>query len=404
MGRGRRELQLVGGTVNERRHLMLPVPEAVHRAVLGPARRPRRAEWSNDGGRTWVPAPQLGDAEVRADRGAECRYSASADLLGVPLGRSGVNQHITRVRLWQGIAGPRMDVAWIPAGHYVVDGIERTRLGAAVDLLGLEDVIRGAKLPTARTLGPDTAGNLVEPLVAEALPGTGVSWRAGADPGTAVPQFVVDDDRWQALSGGTDSSGTSTGIAAAIAGEVYCDARGVPTMAPAPTLDDPIVWRIPYGVALVKPAEKESAEGLVNVWVISGDGGDGSAAVGPVYVWDDDPNSLTYAGPDPIGDPLAPQRLGMPWVRLRVERYTSPLITSTAQAYTVGRARLADSLGVQSSLTFTAVCHPGLEPGDVVEVEVRPGEWQRHIVDSLSYSLGAASMSCTTRTTTRRLT
>lgn len=381
---------------------MLPVTDAVHRAVLGPARRPKRAEWSNDGGRTWLPA-KVGGAEVRADRGAECRYSASCDLLGVPLGRSGVNSVATYVRLYQGIAGPRMDVAWIPAGVYVVDDVERTLLGASVDLLGLEDAIRGAKFPRARTLGPDSAGALVDPLVAEALPGRRVSWRAGANAATAVPQFVVDEDRWQALSGGTDSSGTSTGIAAACAAEFYVDARGVPTMAPTPTLDDPVVWRIPYGVALVKPAERQSAEGLVNLWVISGDGGDGAPAVGPVFVWDDDPASLTYAGPDPVDDPLAPQRLGMPWVRLRVERYTSPLIASTAQAYTVGRARLADSLGVQATLSFSSVCHPALEVGDVVEVEVRPGEWQRHIIDSLSYSLGAASMSCTTRTTARRL-
>ena len=381
---------------------MLPVTDAVHRAVLGPARRPRRAEWSNDGGRTWMPA-QVGDSDVRADRSAECRYSASAELLGVPLGRSGVNTVATQVRLFQGIAGPRMDVAWIPAGVYVVDGVERTRLGASVDLLGREDVLRAAKFVTARTLGPDTAAALVDPLVAEALPGAVVSWRAGVDPSTAVPQFVVDEDRWQALSSGTDSSGSSTGIAAALGGEFFCDARGVPTMAPTPTLDDAVVWRIPYGVALVKPTEQQSAEGLVNLWVISGDGGDGSPTVGPVFVWDDDPNSPTYAGPDPVNDPLAPQQLGLTGVRLRVERYASALITSTDQAYSVGASKLADSLGVQATLSFTSVCHPALEPGDVVEVEVRPGEWQRHIVDSLSYSLGGASMSCSTRTTARRL-
>jgi hypothetical protein len=382
---------------------MLQVSDAVHRAVLGAARRPRLAEWSNDGGQTWQPA-RVGDSEVRAERSAECRYTAGCELLGVPLGRSGVNSVATQVRLFQGIAGPRMDVAWIPAGVYVVDDVDRTRLGASVELLGLEEAIRGAKLPIARTLGPDSAGALVDPLVAEALPGRAVSWRPGADPATPVPQFVVDDDRWQALSGGTDSSGTSTGIAAALGAEFYCDARGVPTMAPTPTLDDPVVWRIPYGVALVRPAERQSAEGLVNLWVISGDGGDGSPAVGPVFVWDDDPASLTYAGPDPVNDPLAPQRLGLSWVRLRVERYASALITSTAQAYAVGRAKLADSLGVQATLSFTSICHPALEVGDVVEVEVRPGEWQAHIVDSLSYSLGGASMSCSTRTTARRLT
>lgn len=382
---------------------MLPISAQALQA-LRVARRPKRAEWSNDGGRTWVPA-QVGAAEVRPDRTAECRYTATAELLGVPVGRSGINTVATRVRLWQGIQGPRMsEPEWIPAGVYVVDDVDRTRLGAKVDLLGLEDAIRGAKFPVPRTVGPDTARALVPDLVGEALPGAPVAWRPGVDPDTVVPRIVAEEDRWAVLSSGTDSTGTATGIAAALGAEFYVDARGIPTMSPVPTLADPVVWRVPYGHALVEPAEKQSAEGLVNVWAITGDGGDGQPTVGPVVVWDDDPNSLTYAGPDPVGDPLAPQRLGLTHVRLRVARYTSALITSTAQAYTVGRAKLADSLGVQSSLTFTAVCNPALEPGDVVEVEVRPGEWQTHLIDSCPYSLGAVSMSCTTRTSTRRVT
>ncbi|MDT0381438.1 phage tail protein [Streptomyces sp. DSM 42041] len=378
--------------------------DAAREAVTGPAaRRPRRAEYSNDGGVTWLPA-RCGDGTVTPDRTAECRYSADVELLDVTLGAAGINTEATQVRLFQGIAGPRMDVEWIPAGVYVVDGVKRTRLGAKLDLLGLEEPIRSASFPTARTVGPDTAGDLVPALVGEALPATPVSWRRGVDQATPVPRFVVDEDRWAALSGGTDESGTQTGIAAALGAECWVDARGVFTMAPIPTLADPVVWRVPYGLAMVEPAEEQSAEGVVNLWVVTGDGGDGTATVGPVFVWDDDPNSLTYAGPDPIEDPLAPQRLGLSGVRLRVERYSSPLITSTGQAYNVGRARLADSLGVQSSLSFTAVCNPALEPGDVVDVEVRPGEWQRHIIDSCPYALGGASMSCTTRTTTRRTT
>lgn len=392
----------MGVAVDERGH-MIPISSAAYEALLRTARRPKRAQWSNDGGRTWVEA-RVGEARVTPDRNAECRYSGSAELIGVPYGRDGINTEATRVRLWQGIAGPRMDTEWVPAGSYVVDRARRTRLGASVDLLGLEDAIRSASFPTARTIGPDTAAGVVPTLVGEALPGAPVSWRRGVDKAIRVPRFVVDEDRWQALSTGTDSSGTATGIAAALAAECFFDARGVFTVSPVPSLDDPVVWRIPYGVAMVEPTEEQSAEGLVNVWAISGDGGDGSPAVGPVYVWDSDPNSLTFAGPDPVEDPLAPQRLGLTGVRLRVSRYSSPLITSTAQAYAVGRAKLADSLGVQSSLSFTAVCHPGLEPGDLVEVEVRPGEWQRHIIDSCPYELGSASMSCTTRTTARRLT
>ncbi|MEU6872385.1 phage tail protein [Streptomyces sp. NPDC046751] len=383
---------------------MLPISARALAALAGAARRPIRAEWSNDGGASWVPVPQLAAAEVRPDRTAECRYSGTADLIGIPLGASGVNTVTTQVRLFQGIQGPRMDVEWVPAGVYVVDRLTRTRYGAQVDLLGREEVVRSAKLPAPRAVGPDSAQALAEQLLAEALPRVPIAWLDGVDPSTPVPAHVIEEDRWAALAGGTDTAGTDTGIAAALGADLYADAAGVLTFAPIPTLDDPVVWRIPYGLALVEPAEQETAEGLVNLWAVSGDGGDGAPATGPVYVWDDDPASITYAGPAPVADPLAPQREGLSGVRIRAERYTSALITNVGQAYDVGRARLADSLGVQASLSFTSVCHPGLEPGDVVEVEVRPGEWQRHIIDSCPYTLGSATQSCTTRTTTRRVT
>lgn len=381
---------------------MLPTPPQVLAALGQATRRPAAAEWSNDGGQTWT-AARLGSGQVNADRSAEARYSASAELLSAPTGRGGINTEATRIRLRQGVAVARSDPWWFPAGTYVVDRVRQGRVGVAVDLLGLEDPIRTAVFPTARTVGPASARVVAEQLVGEALPGVPVSWRSGVDPATPIPATVVDEDRWSALSSGQDSSGTSTGVAQALAGEVWVDARGVVCVGPVPTLADPVVWRIPYGTAVVEPSREQSAEGLVNLWAVTGDGGDGSPTVGPVYAWDDDPNSLTYAGPDPVGDPLAPQRLGLTGVRLRVARHSSPLITTVSQAQAVARAKLADSLGSQSSLSFTAACHPGLEPGDVVEAEIEPGVWERHIIDSFSYTLGAASMSCQTRTTTRRL-
>lgn len=370
--------------------------------------RPSRAEWSNDGGATWTPCSLVaGSASVTADRTAETRYSASADVTGVDEGRDGVNSIATNVRLWQGVTLPRTEPLWFPAGRYAVTRTRKNRNGSlSLELDGLEDDLREASFPVARTVGPDTARNLVEELIAEALPGVPVSWRPGIDPDTQVPQIIASDDRWAVLAQGTDSAGTDTGIAAALAGEIWVDARGVVTVGPVPTLDDPVVWRIARGVggALVEPQPEQTRDGLANVWVVSGDGGDGSPAVGPAFAWDDDPNSITYAGPDPVNDPLAPQRLGLNGVRLRVQKYTSALVTSYGQALEVARAKLSDSLGVQASLSLTSVCNPALEPGDLVQVEALPGIWELHIIDSLSYTLGAASMSCKTRTTTRRLT
>ncbi|WP_240649330.1 phage tail protein [Streptomyces sp. Z26] len=366
------------------------------------------AEWSNDGGQSWLPV-RVGDAEVRPDRTAECRWAANVDLLEVPPGRIGVNSVSTQVRLFEEITVTRGSPYRVPAGRYVVDGTKAILRGGglACDLLGMEDILREAALPVARSVPRDTARSTAQTLVAEAMPWASVSWRAGVRADTRLPAFVIDEDRWGALSGGTDQGGASTGIAPSLGAEVYADARGVIVFAPVPTLTDPVAWVLPYGEGIVEPEAAQSSEGLANVWVISGEedteGTAASAPVGPVYVWDDDPSSLTYAGPDPVGDPLAPQRDGLFHVRPRVARYSSPLIASEEQAYTVGRAKLADSLRVQSTLSFTAFAHPGVEPGDVVRVEVTPDAWETHIVDACPRRLGGATLTCQTRTSTRRL-
>lgn len=382
---------------------MLPISAAALAALPGAIRRPYYAQWTADGGVTWTDARvAAGSGSITADRTAEVRYQASATLVGVPVGRAGINTVSTEVRLWQGVQAPRSGPEWIPAGRYTVTGVAQTRTGVELELDGLEDVLRGAQFVASRVVGPDSARALVESLVAEALPGIPVAWQAGVAPDTTVPRILADADRWAVLSAAGDSD--ATGIAQALAGEIWVDARGVVVVGPVPTLDDAPVWTVARGAggALIEPTPKQSSEGLYNVISVTGDAGTGTATIGPAYAWDDDPSSLTYAGPDPVGDPLAPQRLGLYGVRPRVKRVTSSLVTTEAQASDMARAQLADALGIQVSLSFTAVCNPALEAGDVVLVETEPGVWERHLVDSLSWDLGAASMSCTTRTTTRR--
>ncbi|MGQ4514213.1 phage tail protein [Streptomyces sp. DW26H14] len=385
----------------------MPIPPEVLSALGQAVARPYYAEWSNDGGQSWTRCGlTAGSAQITADRTADVRYTGQAELFGAPRGRDGINSLTTNVRLWQGIQLPRRDPVFFAAGRYTVTRTGRGKPGTIpVELDGLEDDLRAASFPVPRTVGPGRARALVEQLVGEALPGVPVSWRPGINPDTAVPAIAAATDRWGVLSSGTDSTGAGTGIATALAGEIWVDARGVVCVGPVPSLSDPVVWRIGRGLggALIEPTPEDTRDGLANVWVVSSDGGDGSPTVGPVFAWDTDPNSLTYAGPDPIGDPGAPQRLGLYGVRVRVQTYSSPLITTYPQGTQVAAAKLADSLGVQSTLTLTAACNPASEPGDLVEVETDPGVWEPHLLDSLSYTLGAASMSCTTRTTTRRL-
>ncbi|MFE9935842.1 phage tail protein [Streptomyces hirsutus] len=386
---------------------MLPIPSAALAALTGACRRPYFAEWSVDGGTTWTRCGvQAGSASVSADRTSDVRYSASATLTGVGLGAAGINPISTNVRLWQGIQGSRMTPVWIPAGHYTVGNPQEGRTGITVELNGLEDDVRAAAFPVARVLGPDSARAIATTLIGEALPGTPLAWRAGVDPDTMVPQIAATTDRWSVLAAGRDETGSGTGIAAALGAECFFDARGIATYAPVPTTADPPVWTLARGRggAVIEPRAQATADSLYNLWVVSSDTGDGAATIGPVYRWDDDPTSLTFAGPDPVNDPLAPQRLGLTWVRVRTQSYTSALITDIAQAETIAASKLADSLGVRSSLALSAVCNPALEPGDVIAIEVAPGRWENHLIDSLSYTLGAAAMSLNTRTTPRRVT
>jgi len=371
-----------------------------------------RADYSNDGGRTWTPIPHLQAASVTADRTAGTRYSASVTLDGVALGRDGINEISTNIRLFTGIVPVRGSTVWVPSGRYAVATHDETRTGLSLALDGIEDDVRADEFPTPRVIESDTAEAVAALLLGESLPGVPIAWQPGVNKDYILPQQTIDQDRWAALAGATDSEGNSLGVAAALGAELYADARGAMVFAPVPTLADDVVWRIGQGRgnALIMPQPSGSRDGYANLWAVSGEtdttdgtGAPTTGAVGPVYAWDDDPASLSYAGPDPIGDPLAPQRLGLYGVRVRPKRYASPLIRDGAAAQTKARALLADSLGVQAALSFDAVCNPCLEPGDVVEVEVKPGVWQRHLIDSLRWDIGKASMACATRTSTRRV-
>lgn len=95
---------------------MLPIPAAALAALTGACQRPYRAEWSVDGGQTWQSCGIVaGSAQIQASRTQTVRYTASATLTGVSLGRDGINPISTNVRLWQGITPARTDTVWIPA-------------------------------------------------------------------------------------------------------------------------------------------------------------------------------------------------------------------------------------------------------------------------------------------------
>lgn len=210
-------------------------------------------------------------------------------------------------------------------------------------------------------------------LITESLPGVEVVDLTGNT--TLAPVLDIDKERWQ---DGVEK------LADSIAAEVYADGLGRFVIRRQPTLDDAPVWVVDAGATgvLIKADRELTREGVYNAVIATGERTDGTP---PVYakVTDDDPAS--------------PTRYGGPFGR-RPRYYSSPLLTSQAQAQTAAAAILARARGYVATVELEAVPNPALEPGDVIEVRLPDGSRQRHIVDKVPLSLAATdTQSLTTR-------
>jgi hypothetical protein len=321
----------------------------------------------------------LVDWEVTADRTSKTRRTLRATLgERVPIGLGGLSVYGAVLQLDVGIDYGDGTAELLPVGRFRLDERATARPGAGSTITGygLEQPVQDARFLTPRTASGPSAVALITTLIQEARPGAVVISRAPRD--MAVRQVTWDRERWDAVDG-TDAS-----LARALGCEVYADGRGRFVIAPTPTIADRPVWTVaegPGGV-LVSESSSETAAGVYNVVVATGDGTDGTAPVGPVIAYDDDPTSPTY-WKGPFG--------------ARPRFYSSPLLTTAAAAGAAARSVLADSLGIARSLSFESLAHPGMEPGDVVGVE-REGGLELHLIDRLTLSATAA-MRCETRTT-----
>src|ERR1044072_4801180 len=77
--------------------------------------------------------------------------------------------------------------------------------------------------------------------------------------------------------------------------------------------------------------------------------------------------------------------------------YTNSLINTEPQAGIAARAQLANKLGLHYGLQLSARFHPGVEVGDVIEVEKYDARVDRPLLDSFGDNWGAADMSCDVR-------
>ncbi|WKW85484.1 minor tail protein [Rhodococcus phage Reynauld] len=227
--------------------------------------------------------------------------------------------------------------------QYVEDVIKAIAANANIRKFALQ--------PTGRTLGKDTT-------------------------------FERGTERWKAMYD----------IATAANCDLYFDAHGFLVLAPQndPLLSPPNLSLVTGpGGNLVKRGKKTSDSQIFNHIVVTGESSDTTVPLVFAEVENADP-----------GSPTNVNRIGR-----RTKPYSSPLVTSTAQALELANTMLSVAALEEFELDFSSVLHPWVEPGEILEMEEENDDRQwgprRYLINSLTFPLDLGPMSGTGKRITK---
>jgi hypothetical protein len=269
----------------------------------------------------------------------------------------------------------------IPMGVFDVDTESMSVAGGSISLTAPD---RWVRIQRARFIGPapSTAGILVRDqlalLIKDAIsPNEPVNVLATSQ--AVMPLVVWEKDRDKA----------TIDLAASIGAWVYFDRSGVATIEDIPTSSaDSQYWLIDAsddGV-LIDLNRERTRTSTYNVVVVSSSATDGERF--PVqYVWDDDPQSPTYAGPtSPMfasDTPFGPVTY----------YFDTPILDSVASARKAGLTILARTTGLALQATVTCVPNPARDAYDVFDAVTPPEVWgaaprtDRFVADTVTHPL-----------------
>jgi hypothetical protein len=247
---------------------------------------------------------------------------------------------------------------------------------------------RWARVQRARFLTPRAstesalARTEIAELILEVMPaGTGIADISSSS--AIVPNQTWDRDRAAAIQD----------MARAASLDVFMGRDGAPVIRDAPTLTSSPVWDVDAGEdgVLISADRERNRQKTYNIVVVN------SSANPPAfvtqYVWDNDPDSPTYAGPGTgVGEtPPAPGDAGL--FGQRAFFYSSSLLIDFTQARVAGATILEKVSGLAAQLTLSQVSNAALDDGDTIRVTLPqerrdiPRPIERHIVDSLTIPL-----------------
>jgi hypothetical protein len=249
----------------------------------------------------------------------------------------------------------------VPDGPIRLSGSDR--MAGLIDARLLEPIQFGASA---------TLGDVVDELVTDVYPGAVIEWDDDTDDVTLGRTLIAEEGRHRFLDDLVTAQGKIW----------HWDHRGVLVIAAPPDPATPVytVDSGRHGV-LVSMARRLTRDGVYNAVVAVGEAADDVTPVRAAAV-DNNPTSPTYFyggfGKVPTF-------------------FTSPFMTTTAQAAVAADSLLRKKLGLPYSVDFTTVPNPALEPYDPIWIRY-PGRLERHIVQSLTIPLTAEEpLTATTR-------
>lgn len=372
---------------------MRNLPEWLVEAMLSdPYQMTPRVEWTIDRF-TWNPLRVISGSHTE-DANSQTRWTMTGTFAAdYPIGELGIHPYGCRLKVWMDVRTVRNTYS-IPYGYYIVTKVTQTDDTISINGASFEQEVIESEFAKPRRI-PDkrytTYQQQIETLIREAVDDARFVWHPGLNlPVGSIPRSFYDGFRWSVI----DGMDTDDSLMNAMGGEAYCDFSGAFNFAPIPSIKAPPVWTVNDGDARISATADLDRTGIHNLLTVAADTYTGDGA-GPAFAWDDDPNSVTYAGPDPVNRP----GVGAGPYGLKPVKYTNTLINSDGMAQQVANARINNYLGFRREVSFDSRFHPGVQAEDVVAVPDAEGRLASYFLDSITHSWGDASVSCVTRST-----
>jgi hypothetical protein len=300
-------------------------------------------------------APVLQTLDMSTD-GNDLFPDQASDLL-VPYGNE--------IFIRRGIAFGGGAVEWVFQGYYRINSVEQP--GSFNSPINIAAQDRMAGIVEARLLNPiqymatDTYGDIVDELVSEVYPAVVIEWDDGTDADAIARSLIAEEDRFGFLND----------MITALGKIWYFDYRGVLVIKDVPDAEDS-VWEVNSGEdgVLVGLSRDLSRDGVYNAVVATGEALDATTPSRAIAL-DNNPNSPTY------------------WYGSfgKVPRfYSSPFITTNAQALSAAKSILKQNLGLPYSVDFNVITNPALEAWDSVTV-MYDNKTETHVIDRMTIPL-----------------